>query len=580
MPNRSSHVSALLFGFGALLLTPNVLLAQDALGSGNALDNNLNASEGRINPTQAGENFRARNLIITNNVLGGRGFRGSVGYGAANDFRGTTGSELSDAFLAETAWTNVNLMNFGDTYNQFRFGQESAIFEFRNTATGTSGERLNARGVAFGERSIQEQLRLDQFNFASSLNVSSQGTIEPTDVGIARMQGQPAQFITASSIFGLQFDTASESIQAFGISTYDRVRIVQDIMAQRGSSELGAPFNPDLEQRLAESDASAFSIPVARNERNDPDPDDPRIGNQTVNSRIDVNVRDVEMVSREADQEFDRILSRVATQYAQLEANDRDLLPMSTGSLEPGTETGNRSGTLAEEFDLRIEELRKRLLRIKGVTPPTEDESEEESEEVEDPLSVDPYEGLWSDEELGVLGRVLRHGEQITTLSTDDQSRFSELMTEGQTYLQSGEYFHAERTFSRALRLTPGHPLGTAGMIHAQIGSGLYGSAALALRSLYSFQPIMIDATFAPELVPNRLRLNEAVNTLESRIEQGQRLGDYGLLLAYIGRLMNDDAVLKTGMDAMARSNQYQELYQLLNELWLNGQGLPPLAGE
>ena len=35
------------------------------------------------------------NLLITNNVLGGRGFRGSVGYTAAGDFRDVLGSEES-----------------------------------------------------------------------------------------------------------------------------------------------------------------------------------------------------------------------------------------------------------------------------------------------------------------------------------------------------------------------------------------------------------------------------------------------------------------------------------------------------
>src|SRR6185503_5356216 len=60
--------------------------AQNALGSGNALDSNLNATSGRINAAQKVENFADRNLIVTGDVAGGRGFRGSVGYTASQDF--------------------------------------------------------------------------------------------------------------------------------------------------------------------------------------------------------------------------------------------------------------------------------------------------------------------------------------------------------------------------------------------------------------------------------------------------------------------------------------------------------------
>src|SRR5688500_16525060 len=85
-------------------------LAQDALGGGNVLDSNLSATGGRINQPRAQENYRDRNLIVTGDVAGGRGFRGSVGYTAAADFRGRTGSNEIFPFLADSAFSSPGLL--------------------------------------------------------------------------------------------------------------------------------------------------------------------------------------------------------------------------------------------------------------------------------------------------------------------------------------------------------------------------------------------------------------------------------------------------------------------------------------
>ena len=76
---------------------PNGQLGRDALGSGNALDGNLEVGSGGRNgysPRAAAFSYQAiqaRNLGVTNNVAGGRGFRGDPGYTAPRDFRGKVG---------------------------------------------------------------------------------------------------------------------------------------------------------------------------------------------------------------------------------------------------------------------------------------------------------------------------------------------------------------------------------------------------------------------------------------------------------------------------------------------------------
>ena len=84
--------------------------AQDALGGGNALDSNPRVGGGRINSRSATDNYRARNALVTGNVPGGRGFRGSVGYTAPTDFRGVVGSDATYAFRRDSAFSSSSVI--------------------------------------------------------------------------------------------------------------------------------------------------------------------------------------------------------------------------------------------------------------------------------------------------------------------------------------------------------------------------------------------------------------------------------------------------------------------------------------
>ena len=126
----------------------------------------------------------------------------------------------------------------------------------------------------------------------------------------------------------------------------------------------------------------------------------------------------------------------------------------------------------------------------------------------------------------------------------------------------------------------PGHPLATAGLAHSQIGAGLYVPAALTLRSLFSYQPEMIDARYDPGLVPNRPRLLKAVETLEDRLELTRDRAHVAFLLAYIGRLLEDRAIIETGLDVMAETQPDEPLPKLLKNVWLADEEKAPSAPE
>ena len=101
-------------------------------------------------------------------------------------------------------------------------------------------------------------------------------------------------------------------------------------------------------------------------------------------------------------------------------------------------------------------------------------------------------------------GLILKHGQRVERLSTGEDDRFNELLASGEEALREGKYFWAERRFDRALRFVPGHPMATAGLANTQIAAGLYLSAAITLRSLFTYQPEMMDVRYEPGLLPNR----------------------------------------------------------------------------
>ncbi|MFG0258575.1 MAG: hypothetical protein ACF8GE_11795 [Phycisphaerales bacterium JB043] len=78
--------------------------AQDALGTGNALD--ANTRQGSYGRNTARRDFatelRYRNAVITGNAPGGFSFRGDVGYGASREFRGSLGSDDLFGFRRDT----------------------------------------------------------------------------------------------------------------------------------------------------------------------------------------------------------------------------------------------------------------------------------------------------------------------------------------------------------------------------------------------------------------------------------------------------------------------------------------------
>ena len=173
----------------------------------------------------------------------------------------------------------------------------------------------------------------------------------------------------------------------------------------------------------------------------------------------------------------------------------------------------------------------------------------------------------------------LQHGERIGSFAGAEQNRFNELVQKGEMAIARGEFFLAEKRFDQALMFIPGHPMATAGLGHANLGSGLYLSASHVLQSLFTFQPEMIGVRYEPQLLPTRIDMVRTAVAIRSRLDQERDGGTYAFLLAYIGYQLQDIEMIEQGLAELeSRANKDDPVIPMLRYIWLENKTTPAEA--
>ena len=190
-----------------------------AMGSGNALDRNNQVGSGGSNNAATPVDYNARNLVVTNSVPGGRGFRGSVGYTADTDFRAPTGSDALYRFRADSAMSNPAFVNSTLAKDRFQVAQGLGVFEFRRAST-----PLSLSDQANAGRLPDSRVRLDRANAQMAFGRMNWDLGE--DRMIARGQaanGDAIRYIV-SPLRGLQAESLTDPIVRSGLGVYEQAR--------------------------------------------------------------------------------------------------------------------------------------------------------------------------------------------------------------------------------------------------------------------------------------------------------------------------------------------------------------------
>lgn len=564
--------------------------AQNALGAGDRLDANHQVGSGRRNVPRAVEDFSARNNIVTGDVAGGIGFTGDVGYTSPRAFRGAVGSDAIIGFRSGSAFSAPSAVLGGLSADRFTLASRRGAIEFSRDTTPVDVQ-LTDFGNMHQRELLDARLVIDRATSSSSVFGQLERAAQGTALGrIDDGNGRPFA-VVASPLTGMRYEPmVFGDVNPLEIGMYDWRRLAEDGDAGRlGDLPTGGSFptlgmQDPLAAALAEEvaerrSASDAMTPVDRldfsAEPNDPDERDPqrldpnpdRMPSTRIDGALDL---------RDPATDYDRIVERMVVEFGERLIDDPTLRV--DGDAEVRRRLREAIEKLSEDLSGRTERLPETTPEAtpgdgddptalqtpgrpapatsspSGATPPATEGAAEQT-----PLTMDEIAGL------------LRHAQRIEDLSPMQRSRVDQLIARGQSELAEGDFFLAEKSFERALRLVPGHPLATAGMIHTQLGAGLYLSAALNLRRFFADSPEMIDARYADRLLPPQARLDAAVERVRDYVRRGGNDAPrYGLALAYLGQLTKRQDVTREGIEAIKGSDAEDALRLLLRKVWLN----------
>ncbi len=570
------------------LLPASIVLAMaTAVSAQNALDHNLQRGPGasRINPAAPKVDYRARNEDVTGTLAGGRSFRGNVGYRPSDDFWAPVGADSIQRSLSNSAYSDPALFNSPLRNDQFRVADGLGVYQFRREYTQTP-LYTNVQQV---EGLVDRQIRLDRSTAAimsGNLYSTSVGT---TQLGMVRDAERGSSLVSASPLRGVRSQPVTDPLLGLNVSPFDRARLVEDMQAGAiASAQVGVPYFNPLAPRV--EDLESRSVP-----------DSMRTGARVeggVGGAIDPAAVSGRFEGRRpgTDPAYERIVAKILEQYAdradvevvadprvveavreQLEALrmnlrgefDEAIIEAEQGSVRDGVRLpGEELGDPAEidpNATMQTDRLAGGTARLPGLGDRGRDPLADPQDD-EDPLAAIPQERTLSIEE---MAEVLRHGRLVESLTEGERNRVRELIEEGQSLVAKADYFKAERRFESALRMQPDHPMATAGLASAQIGAGLYLSAGLTLRKLFTDYPEMIDTRYAEGIIPSRQRLEAVAEVCRNRMTMGRDSAGYGLVVAFIGHQLEMPSLVVDGLRPMRDDETTSSLAEILEAVWL-----------
>ncbi len=476
--------------------------AQNALGDGRALDNNLNIRS-RYNaarPNIASE-LAFRNSIVTGNAPGGLSFRGDVGYRAPGEFEGELGANDLFSFRRDSLRSGMAGMGIRGTealqyqlalttgnrppanlvgrYTLKRFGAAVTAGEVRTVRDPESQPGLQQRPSIDPEADDRGTLLWmlrspSAYMSNSALQASAMRQVRAANSGIYTMVASPLRGVRLSPVPELARPPETPG------GSDDR----EDAEADTGGASFGAP--PSDEQEDGEEDTRPVRTLHGEILRRLNEQEDPLSGGPTITDRV------------------------------------REILGQLAARREASAEAE------AEESGEDVEER----------SPAT------------DRIHFDPK----------TMRMLHGDGTPLTDyINPADISRdvYAEHMHAGQELMDDGRYFDAEERFAQALAIRRGDVTAQIARFHAQIGAGLFLSASLNMQALALSRPEVFAVKYAEQLLPSRDRLEDLAVVLRETMDSTSDLGrkaspqvrqGAGLLMAYIGYQLDKRGLIEEGL--------------------------------
>ena len=571
MPHLRFATSALLAAALAWVAAPAA--GQVQVQNGNAHDANPRVGSGGQNRVENQINFAQRNLLITNQVAGGRGFRDTVDFIAPGQFGDVLGSD-----------------------DLFGFRQESALSSPQ--ALGIQSQRYNTLGanVVFTQNTTQ----LTGFQGSPQLGRSSR-TVFDTRSGVLSFNRNNGGLITVPGL--------DNPGQRRGLASLGTVRTQDGGFATVNTSPLnGIQINPLQPDRFRFDPSPAPQTPQdtdlspAVSGRLEPVRawENPADGDAAPDeSMVFINGRPAPAMIL-----GNQIQQQLAGQLREDESRDLGGSVARLNDFILGTHLAPADPDQAPEnpYEAILQQIREQANHeMPGQGPDTDGGVDKPAWQrvLEDPdeALLDAIERAKDDAVRRMLGLVDENGAvdrdvplpeversselaqlldnlnynlpRVGTLSGEDrQARHNKMLVHAEQHLADGQYLSAENAYRQILREARDNPLAKAGLIHAQLGGGMVRSAAFNLRALFTEHPELIALQYDENLLPSAERLRWLQRELQEMIDKDIHSAEPGLILAYLGYQLNAEPLVQYGLSVAQERTPRDPLMPLLDRIW------------
>lgn len=566
----------------AVLMVAGTAHGQHALGDGRALDRNLQSNSGGALPGRRDslqDTLRFNNAVIHGTATGGKSFRGVVGYRASDEFGGHLGSD--DIYYFKRDSLQAETPSFGVR------GTDALRYQFGATTGGVvpaymiAGPGTLARSGTVTTSGTPNALR-------STAEFLAARAVRPSVVG-ERQDEWGAQYVAqASPLLGVSWNKTRNSPLEAAARTDLKNPLGQPTPPPPGAFPAPAPLSG------LESSVPGVANGLDRGPANETPRATPpnQIVTRVMNElRTEVGGR-VEPIAPVDPSRPPNNANPLAGSTPAPGTTPGATVPGQIPGQTPGQIPGTLPGTTApgtaptppepQTLELQLERLR---ASMRGeVAPKTmkEIEARRDAEKKRDaatkppaadgktapaaqpPREIIPPDGLTPE----MIRGLRKTGEKKVnsliepsapgdpnTPGAKDMDMYQSMMDSGQTWLAKGRYFDAEDRFTRAIAAAPGDPMARAGRVNAQLGAGLFLSAAANLRTLLTDHPELVATRYADNLMPNAdrsgkiaVQLRQELNAPSSALQR-----DAAFLMAYLGYQREDNALIADGLAEFAK---------------------------
>ena len=574
-----------------------------------ALDRNLGVGTGRVNQAAPQQDYRARNLVVTGDVAGGRGFRGSVGYRAEDDFAAPTSQAATIQFRRDSAYSNPLALNTSIANDRFALatgiGSQQYMSDYaytRMSAMGLTGTSLAGRGLETSALGAA-RARLDLMTVLSTNAASLAAATAPSSVRSVRVPQLGAAQIMVSPFTGVVLVPDGDPVDTFQGGVYGGALMRDDVRSGRlsradyaraatGFAGLAADLDRQRQDEQLLEDARAASAGMARMGGVGSSSGRPAGTDRQVDSPSSTD-----LLRRPSA--YDDVLSSVRQRY-NLVRPATGVPSQGTGAEVPGTDatvpgsaTTQPPGQTApqgqspaavtperQSISQAVRVLRERFMSLPGITR-ADASGRELGAQVPSALpGQQPAGGAAPSAGAEAAGAIkpltldetlliLRHGTKVERLDSGSKDAMDRLLRVGSDFMEARRYFRAEDAFRTASIIAPASPMPLLGLASAQVGCGVQLAAAITLRRLLTDFPEMIDVNLAPNLQCDPQRMRDVAQQCVRFGRGSSNASDFGLVAAWSGHQLGDRELVESGISLMESADAKDPFAQTLRALWL-----------